>query len=192
MDGGGRPIGGEIGQRRNGSISIHRRDPPIQAKRLCLGGEPTVSKQCLERVVLVQKLRGTFLPDSPCARDSIRRIATKGDEVRHLRGIDSVALTYLHRTDSGRRGSTNRLQDRRMRARELERVSIRGRDEGVSPCLLLAVGARLKGRGLRYPVNDVALKYGAGVANETTDPKEAYARFADLKPVPCPHEFPSG
>lgn len=63
---------------------------------------------------------------------------------------------------------------------------------GEAPCLLLAVGARLKGRGLRYPVNDVALKYGAGVANETTDPKEAYARFADLKPVPCPHEFPSG
>ena len=62
---------------------------------------------------------------------------------------------------------------------------------GDGPCLLLAVGARLQGRGLRYPINDVALKHGAGVEEETSDPKEAYARFGDLKPVPCPNEFPS-
>ena len=61
---------------------------------------------------------------------------------------------------------------------------------GDGPCLVLAVGARLKGRGLRYPVNETALKHGAGVEQETSDPSEAYSRFGDLKPVPCPDEFP--
>lgn len=62
---------------------------------------------------------------------------------------------------------------------------------GDRPCLVLAVGNRVKGRGLRYPVNEVARKHGAGVDDETSDPREAYARFGDLKPVPCPDEFPS-
>ena len=34
---------------------------------------------------------------------------------------------------------------------------------GDGPCVVLAVGARRKGRGLRYPVNELALRYGAGV-----------------------------
>jgi len=61
---------------------------------------------------------------------------------------------------------------------------------GDRPCVILAVGARTRGRGLRYPVNEVALKYGAGVEKETSDPSEAYARFAELKPVACPETFP--
>ena len=61
---------------------------------------------------------------------------------------------------------------------------------GDGPCLVLGVGARRKGRGIRYPVNALALKYGAGVETETSDPKEAYARFGDDKPVACPPEFP--
>jgi hypothetical protein len=39
-------------------------------------------------------------------------------------------------------------------------------------------------------VNEIALKHGAGVTQETGDPAEAYARFAELKPIPCPDEFP--
>ena len=62
---------------------------------------------------------------------------------------------------------------------------------GDRPCLLLAVGHREKRRGLRYPVNEVARKLGAGVDDATSDPNEAYARFGDLKPVPCPDAFPS-
>jgi len=61
---------------------------------------------------------------------------------------------------------------------------------GDAPCLILGVGARSKGRGLRYPVNAVALAHGAGVETETTDPAKAYARFAPSKPIPCPGEFP--
>jgi uncharacterized cupin superfamily protein len=62
---------------------------------------------------------------------------------------------------------------------------------GDEPCLILAAGARMAGRGLRYPVNETALAHGVGVEAETTEPKEAYARFGRPPwPVPCPDDFP--
>jgi uncharacterized cupin superfamily protein len=61
---------------------------------------------------------------------------------------------------------------------------------GDGPCLVLAVGARRQGRGIRFPVNELALKHDASVENETTDPRVAYARFREDKPVVCPSEFP--
>jgi uncharacterized cupin superfamily protein len=61
---------------------------------------------------------------------------------------------------------------------------------GDGTCLLIGVGARRKGRGLVYPVSELALRHGAGVEKETSDPKEAYARFAEDRPIPCPPEFP--
>ena len=60
---------------------------------------------------------------------------------------------------------------------------------GDGPCLVLAVGARKPGRGVRFVVNEVALRHGAGVEKETTDSREAYAAFGDDRPVPCPKEF---
>ena len=61
---------------------------------------------------------------------------------------------------------------------------------GEGPCLILGVGARRKGRGIRYPVNEVALRHRAGAEKETTDPREAYAGFSEDRPVPLPDEFP--
>jgi uncharacterized cupin superfamily protein len=51
---------------------------------------------------------------------------------------------------------------------------------GDAPCLVLAVGARDRSRGPdwgAYTVDEAALRHGAGVERETTDPSEAYARF---------------
>ncbi|MFO7573307.1 MAG: cupin domain-containing protein [Gaiellaceae bacterium] len=62
---------------------------------------------------------------------------------------------------------------------------------GDGPCVVIGVGARRKGRGLRYPVNDVAHRHGASVERETSDPSEAYARFAEDVPIPCPDELAS-
>ncbi len=62
---------------------------------------------------------------------------------------------------------------------------------GTEPCVVVGVGARQKGRGLRYPVNETALKHGAGVEEETSDPSAAYARFAEDRPITCPEEFPA-
>jgi uncharacterized cupin superfamily protein len=61
---------------------------------------------------------------------------------------------------------------------------------GDGPCLVVGVGTRRKGRGIRFLVNDLALEHGAGVEKETWDPKEAYARFSEDTPTPCPPEFP--
>ena len=51
---------------------------------------------------------------------------------------------------------------------------------GDGPCLILAVGARKGSTGPdwgAYTVDDTALRHGAGVEQETTEPSEAYARF---------------
>jgi uncharacterized cupin superfamily protein len=53
---------------------------------------------------------------------------------------------------------------------------------GTGPAVVLAVGARgRRPRGLVYPVSEAALKRGAGVQKETTDPGEAYGSFGDWK-----------
>jgi uncharacterized cupin superfamily protein len=55
---------------------------------------------------------------------------------------------------------------------------------GSGPCLVLAIGARehqgRPGWGA-YTVDEAALRHGAGVEQETTDPKQAYARFGSGK-----------
>ena len=59
---------------------------------------------------------------------------------------------------------------------------------GEGPCVVLAAGARehidedCNGGG--YTVDEVALRHGAGVEEETSDPGRAYARFPDSQPAP--------
>jgi uncharacterized cupin superfamily protein len=56
---------------------------------------------------------------------------------------------------------------------------------GNEPALVLAAGARGK-RGLNYPVDDAAVRRGAGVEEETTEPARAYAAFTRPQPGPAP------
>jgi uncharacterized cupin superfamily protein len=54
---------------------------------------------------------------------------------------------------------------------------------GEGPCAVLAIGAR--GRDdIVYPVEEVARRHGAGVEEETPDPKEAYAPFGRATQAP--------
>jgi len=55
---------------------------------------------------------------------------------------------------------------------------------GERPCVLLAVGSRQHQTGAwgGYTVDELALRHGAGVEEETSDAAVAYARFPD--PVP--------
>ena len=48
---------------------------------------------------------------------------------------------------------------------------------GDGPCAILMVGTRDPNEELLYPVDDVALRHGAGVETETPNAHEAYARF---------------
>jgi uncharacterized cupin superfamily protein len=62
---------------------------------------------------------------------------------------------------------------------------------GDGPCVVLGVGAREHQAGADwggYPVDEVALRHGAGVEKETTDADEAYARF----PAPEPTRYRDG
>ena len=59
-------------------------------------------------------------------------------------------------------------------------------NEGAEPCVLLMVGART-GVGIRYPVSEVALRHGAGVAVEARSARDAYA---GLEPWRAAHPAP--
>jgi uncharacterized cupin superfamily protein len=61
---------------------------------------------------------------------------------------------------------------------------------GDGPCVLLGVGARTTGGGLVYPVNETALRHGAGAETETNLGAEAYARYGKPWPASCPPELP--
>jgi uncharacterized cupin superfamily protein len=54
-----------------------------------------------------------------------------------------------------------------------EHVFVGASDE---PCVVLMIGTRTGG-GVRYPVNEAALRHGAGVETETDSPAKAYAPF---------------
>ena len=59
---------------------------------------------------------------------------------------------------------------------------------GDRPCVILMVGARL-GPEVRYPVSELATRYGASVEKETSDPEQAYAtaeRFRRERPPSWP------
>ena len=58
---------------------------------------------------------------------------------------------------------------------------------GESPCTVLAIGAREHMAGddwAAYTVDEVALRHGAGVEEETNDANVAYARFPKSEPTP--------
>jgi uncharacterized cupin superfamily protein len=48
---------------------------------------------------------------------------------------------------------------------------------GDGPCAILMTGARSADEKLLYPVSELAARYGASVAEETPDPKQAYAPY---------------
>lgn len=57
---------------------------------------------------------------------------------------------------------------------------------GAGPCLVLAVGARILTREPDwggYPVDETAVRHGAGVEEETTEPDKAYAGLTRRKPT---------
>jgi uncharacterized cupin superfamily protein len=63
---------------------------------------------------------------------------------------------------------------------------------GDGPCAILAVGRRPEEGEIVYPVDDVALKHGAGVETETPDPKQAYAPFGRPAQVPYRGQLDAG
>jgi uncharacterized cupin superfamily protein len=48
---------------------------------------------------------------------------------------------------------------------------------GDRPCVILMAGARPRDWRVRYPVSGAATRYDASAEKETSDPRQAYARF---------------
>jgi uncharacterized cupin superfamily protein len=64
---------------------------------------------------------------------------------------------------------------------------------GMRPALVLAVGNRIGPDVIVYPRDETALKHGAGVEQDTPDPRAAYSRFTRPAPdVPFREEFLTG
>ncbi len=57
---------------------------------------------------------------------------------------------------------------------------------GPTGAFVLAVGSRTGPRGVGYPVDEAALRHGAGVEIATSEPSEAYARFGKLEASTLP------
>jgi len=63
---------------------------------------------------------------------------------------------------------------------------------GSEPCLVLAVGARDRSTGPdwgSYGVDETALRHGAGVQEETSEPEVAYAPYSTRVPGPFREEW---
>jgi uncharacterized cupin superfamily protein len=62
---------------------------------------------------------------------------------------------------------------------------------GSGPCAILMVGTRKPEDAVRYPVSELAARYGASVERETTDPAEAYAAYPRaIRPAPDHPDLP--
>ena len=132
------PVGleiGHVGQRRRG---IERRDVLEHAELVGLRLEAPGGEHRLEIRVLMKQSRAGLRPDAAGAGDLVRRVAAQSNEVADLTRLDVVALTHLGRPDALQLAdAANRLQDRHVVGRELERVAIGGRDERrASACAL--------------------------------------------------------
>jgi uncharacterized cupin superfamily protein len=57
---------------------------------------------------------------------------------------------------------------------------------GTGPALVLAAGARGEGKEIVYPVSELARRHRASVDQETAEPREAYASFAQPSHGPAP------
>ena len=57
---------------------------------------------------------------------------------------------------------------------------------GDGPCAILMIGARGEAESFEYPLDDVALRHGAGAVRATTSPEEAYreARASEFEAQP--------
>src|SRR5256714_15428114 len=49
---------------------------------------------------------------------------------------------------------------------------------GDGPCVILMAGARSENWQVLYPVSELAARYGASAEEETSDPRQAYAKFS--------------
>ena len=128
---------------RQRSIGVHRGDAAVEPERLRLALEAPRRERVLEAVVTAEEIGGSLRADATRTGNPVGRVAAQRDEIGNLARLDPVALAHLRRPDAEERAAAPlRLQDRRLLARELERVAVAARDERITPSRLLVGDGR--------------------------------------------------
>ena len=155
-----RPVGLRVLHRWERRGVVELRDLPVQPEGVRLGREAARGERVLERAVLGEDLRGRLGADAARAGKLVRGIAAQGDEIRHLFGLDAVALAHLRRADAGDLAhAACGLEDGHGRGGQLERVAVGGRDERLPATGRLGVGG-----GRQKVVGLVSGPFGDGEA----------------------------
>src|SRR5262249_10557129 len=71
-----------------------------------------------------QQRSSALRADARRARQLVGRIAAQRDEIRHLFGLDAIALAHLIRPNPRQLAGADGIEDRRARRSELKRVTI--------------------------------------------------------------------
>ena len=118
------------GQRRLAWLFAGRGAAPPPPRRSARRLSAASSDPCCRRIV-----RRLLRPDARRAREPVGGIAAQRDEVRHLLGLDAVALAHLGRADARELAETPRTGCRIVvrGLGELEEVAVGGGDESCSP-----------------------------------------------------------
>jgi hypothetical protein len=107
-----------------------------------LVGKAARLERLFQASVFPQQIGCALGPDTCRAREPVRGVAAQGDEVRHLLGIDAIALADFLRTDTRRLSRAQGIEDRRALRGELECVAVAARDKRNAAALLFAATAR--------------------------------------------------
>src|SRR5262249_30559294 len=103
--------------------------------------EAAGGERLLQGAVLGEDLRRRLRPDAAGAGQLVGGVATQGDEVRNLLGLDAIALPYLRRANPrDLADASGRLEDRHAVRGQLERVAVGGGDERLPTARGLVVG----------------------------------------------------
>src|SRR5262249_12622567 len=103
-------------------------DPSVEPEHFRLLGEPAGGEDCVERAVAAQQVGGALWTNTARPGQLVGRVTAQRDEIRHLPGIDAIALPHLRGTDARHFAGADRIEDCRSFRSELKGVAVAARD----------------------------------------------------------------
>ena len=117
----------------SGAFAVHRRDRAEHPQRVRPARRSGPPSSAASRVPYrLQQARRARRADARRARQLVGRIAAERDEIRHLLGLDAIAVANLGRTDPVHLAGAHGKEDRRALRRRAE--TCRGRRSPPAPC----------------------------------------------------------
>src|SRR5262249_60938587 len=98
--------------------------PRVHPRPPAWPGNPPRLEDALERAIAAQQVRRALGANPLGPGDTVRGVAAQRNEIRHLRGLNAVALAHLARADARHFAGADRLQDGCHCRRELKGVTV--------------------------------------------------------------------